>query len=206
MWKGKLLELKDDIKELTSKIKTTIFKDIKKEKLTPLEFTILECIFNKKTVSGYDLIQYLNKRFAGTREAHSGTIYPILSKLKKDGFLDVKTVKSPLGPLKSVYFLTEAGESILKYKVGKNFNEQIKFVENFLIDLCSIYIQAVEESKRKDQLTSVQKLLDDTLLTVKTAIYVNVILKGKCPSCGEIIDKLDSNFCSKCGSQLMVKS
>ena len=80
-------------------------------KLTPLEFTIIETIFNNQQISGYDLIRILNDHFAGTWEAQSGTIYPILSKLKRDGFLAIKNVKSPVGPIKKVYSLTEAART-----------------------------------------------------------------------------------------------
>ena len=86
MWLSKFLDLKEDVKGLTEDIKDAIFKDLKKERLTPLEFTILENVFNAEKITGYDLIQRLNDQFAGTWEAKSGTIYPILSKLKKNGF------------------------------------------------------------------------------------------------------------------------
>ena len=120
MWLGKFLDLEEDMEELRSKIKQEIFKDITKSKLTPLEFTIIEVIFNTQALSGYDLMLSLNRHFAGTWEAKSGTIYPILSKLEKNGFLKSKMVKSPIGPLRKVYTLTKAGEELLKLKVNKN--------------------------------------------------------------------------------------
>ncbi|GAH45274.1 unnamed protein product, partial [marine sediment metagenome] len=60
MWLGKFLDLEDDIEMLRSKIKQEIFKKIKKNKLTPLEFTIIELTFNSNALSGYDIIQTLN--------------------------------------------------------------------------------------------------------------------------------------------------
>ena len=84
MWLGKFLDLEDDIEMLRSKIKKEIFKKIKKRRLTPLEFTIIEVIFNSNALSGYDIIQTLNKHFAGTWKARSGTVYPILSKLERN--------------------------------------------------------------------------------------------------------------------------
>lgn len=103
MWLGKFLDLEQDLKDLRSKIKKGLLDKITKDKLTPLEFTIIETIFNSKELSGYDLMVNLNKQFAGTWEAHSGTIYPILRKLENNGFLKAKTVKSPIGPLRKVY-------------------------------------------------------------------------------------------------------
>ena len=121
MWLGKFLNLEDDIEELSSLIKEELIESLRKSKLTPLEFTIIETIFNSQQLSGYDLIKNLNRSFAGTWEAQSGTVYPILRKLEKDGYLKAKQVKSPIGPLRKVYSLTEAGEELLKFKVKKNY-------------------------------------------------------------------------------------
>ena len=49
MWLGKFLDLKADINEMASEIRKKILANLKgKHKLTPLEFTILEFIFNNK--------------------------------------------------------------------------------------------------------------------------------------------------------------
>ena len=91
----------------------------------------------------------MNEHFAGTWKARSGTIYPILSKLKHKGFLDSVEKKSPIGPRVKLYFLTEAGEEIIKTKVNKNFEDQLRFIKNFLIELSSIYIQSFPEEKKE---------------------------------------------------------
>jgi DNA-binding PadR family transcriptional regulator len=159
MWLGKFLDLEEDIKNLRSKIKEEVFDNIKKNKLTPLEFTIIESIFSNRKLSGYDLINSLNEQFAGTWTAQSGTVYPILSKLKKNGFLNIERVKSEIGPIKKVYSLTKAGEELLKVKVNKNFQEQLNFIENFLVELSSIYIQSVSEKERANEKEEVFKSL-----------------------------------------------
>ena len=149
MWLGKFLDLEDDINELRSKIKEEIFDNLQKNKLTPLEFTIIESIFSNEQLSGYDLIKNLNKHFAGTWEAQSGTIYPILTKLERDGFLKAHKVRSPIGPLRKVYSLTKAGEELLKHKVNKNYLDQLKFIENFLIELSSIYVHSFPPDEKE---------------------------------------------------------
>ena len=202
MWLGKFLDLKDDIKSLSSEIRDSI----KKSKLTPLEFTILESIYNSKDISGYDLIQNLNRHFAGTWKAHSGTIYPILSKLKRNGFLNYKDVKSPIGPLKKLHFITKAGESILKIKVNKNFLDQIKFVENFLIELASIYIHSFSEEEIeldvKERVIEVQKILRNTFDSVINSIPSTVAFKTLCPECKMEIDRNSASYCFYCGASL----
>jgi PadR family transcriptional regulator PadR len=203
MWHGNL-DLEEDIKELRSKIKKDLFQGIKKYKLTPLEFTILETIFNSRELAGYDLILNLNKHFAGTWEAQSGTIYPILSKLKRDGFLDSRPVKSPIGPIRKVYSLTEAGEHILKTKVNKNFEDQLKFMGNFLIELASIYIQSYPPEEKEKKIIEVQNLIKKTLETVVDTIPSTLKFKRKCEKCGSEIERIAS-FCSFCGATMLIE-
>jgi len=198
MWLGKFLDLEKDMEKI---IKKELFRDIKKKKLTPLEFTIIESIYQANAISGYDLIQKLDNHFAGTWKATSGTVYPILSKLKYNRFLKIREVKSPIGPLKKVYSLTEAGEEILKLKVNQNFSKQVDFIENFLTELASIYIQSFD-SKFKDEQTKkvldkLKTMFDRVLKNVPTGRALN-----KCPNCGTEIDNVEAVFCAICGAQL----
>ncbi|TFF69154.1 MAG: zinc-ribbon domain-containing protein [Promethearchaeota archaeon] len=202
MWLGKFLDLEEDIKELRIKIEKQIFTNIKKNKLTPLEFTIIESIFNNQHISGYDLIRILNDHFAGTWEAQSGTIYPILSKLKRDGFLKISKVKSPVGPIKKVYSLTEAGEELLKIKVNKNFSDQLTFIENFLTELSSVYIHSLPEDQKKKSIEDVQKMLKQTIDNVISTLPTAVEFKIICKSCGEELTREGAQFCKKCGEAL----
>ncbi|MHA2287755.1 MAG: helix-turn-helix transcriptional regulator [Promethearchaeota archaeon] len=201
MWLGKFLDLEEDIEELRSKIKQEIFADITKNKLTPLEFTIVEVIFNSQALSGYDLMQTLNKHFAGTWEAKSGTIYPILSKLEKNGFLNSKMVKSPIGPLRKLYTLTKAGEELLKLKVNKNYSEQLLLIENFVVELSSIYIQSHPKEDRKKTIAEVQELLNESFERIKENIPTTLKFKTRCSNCGSEIGR-KVIYCPFCGVQL----
>jgi len=201
MWLGKFLDLEDDIEMLRSKIKQEIFKKIKKNKLTPLEFTIIEVIFNSNALSGYDIIQTLNKHFAGTWKARSGTVYPILSKLERNGFLKSKSVKSPIGPIRKVYSLSEAGEEILKMKVNKNFADQLKFLENFIIELSAIYVKSYPEQVRKQIIDEVQTTINESFERIKESIPSTLRFKAKCTSCGIEIGRKVA-YCPFCGTQL----
>jgi PadR family transcriptional regulator PadR len=201
MWLGKFVDLEEDLRELRIEKDYGTFKRIKLTKLTPLEFTIIETIFNVGGLSGYDLIQHLNDHFAGTWVAQSGTIYPILSKLEKDGFLQSNMIKTPIGPLRKVYFLTDAGEAILKLKVSKNFNDQLKFVENYLVELSSIYIRSNPLSERKIQLQLVEEALKTSFQNIAEMIPSFLDYKITCENChSEIVRK--ALFCPYCGHEL----
>ena len=201
MWLGKFLDLEDDIEELGSLIKKEIFDNLQKSKLTPLEFTIIETIFNTKQLSGYDLIKNLNRSFAGTWEAQSGTIYPLLRKLEKDGFLKAKKVKSPIGPLRKVYSLTEVGEELLKFKVNKNYYDQLKFVENFLVELSSIFIRSFPSKEQSQKIAEIKDALNKTLRNVMQNIPPTLEFKTTCNNCGAEIGR-EVAYCPQCGKSL----
>ena len=204
MWLGKFLNLEDDIEELSSLIKEELIKSLQKSKLTPLEFTIIETIFNSQQLSGYDLIKNLNRSFAGTWEAQSGTVYPILSKLEKDGFLKAKQVKSPIGPLKKVYSLTEAGEELLKFKVNKNYYEQLKFVENFLVELSSIFIRSFPIEEQRIKIAEIQNALNETFKSIMQNIPPTLEFKTMCNNCGSEIGR-EVAYCPNCGKSLFAE-
>ena len=205
MWLGKFVDIEEDLGELKEQIEKEIFKNIKKSKLTPLEFTIIETVFNFRGLSGYDLIQNLNKKFAGTWVAQSGTIYPVLSKLERDGFLRSNMVKTPIGPLRKVYFLTEAGEEIIKLKVNKNFHDQLKFLENFLVELSSVYIRSNPRSERKEQVKILEETLKEAFQNVMERIPSILEYKDICDNCGSEIGRKVA-FCPYCGFELASES
>ncbi|MBD3194222.1 MAG: zinc-ribbon domain-containing protein [Candidatus Lokiarchaeota archaeon] len=204
MWLNKFLDVEDDIEKLRENIETNIFSNIKKKKLTPLEFTILEAIFNLKTISGYDLIRVLNEQFAKTWKASSGTVYPILSKLEKNGYLESKKVKSPIGPLKSVYSLTDAGKKLIETKVSDNFVDQLQYIENFLTELSLIYINSSEDNQKDEEAEKVNNLLKDMLSNILKRIPTNMKYPRYCPECGSKINKKGVEFCSYCGTKLLM--
>lgn len=194
MWLGKIL----DLNELKDKVKKEYLESITRNKITPLEFTIIKAIFNSKELSGYDLILNLNTHFAGTWTAQSGTIYPLLSKLKKEGFLKSRAVKSPIGPVKTVYSLTEAGARILTKKVNENFEDQINFIANFLLDLSSIYIQSYPKAERNLRIDEVINLLEQTFEKIKGDIPHTFSFKNLCLECGAEVAK-QASYCPNCG-------
>ena len=61
---------------------------------------------------GYQLLQELAN--AGDLAITESTVYPILSRLKKDGLVKVRATPSPDGPPRRYYRLTALGEARLK--------------------------------------------------------------------------------------------
>lgn len=203
MWMGKFLDLEENMDEFPLEIRNKILYTLKRKKLTPLEFTILEHVIKyPKGIPGYDLKGVLNKHFAGTWEAQSGTIYPLLSKLKYKGFLATKTVKSPIGPLKIVYTLTDIGKTIIKTKINSNFIEQIKFIGNFIVELLNIYIDTIPEEEKEENFKKMHELMDGLCNSIFKTLSPEESYKIICSNCNTEIHRRGAKYCFYCGSTI----
>jgi PadR family transcriptional regulator PadR len=74
-----------------------------------LEFLVLR-IIAVDTVSVADLLERLRATDFATRE---GTLYPLLSRLRREGLLDYEWRESELGPPRKYYRLTPQGRAEL---------------------------------------------------------------------------------------------
>jgi len=73
-----------------------------------LEYLTL-IILNQQETYGYEIIQILNT-FEGMDVTES-TVYPILARLNKDGFAQLRKASSPDGPPRRYYSLTPRGKA-----------------------------------------------------------------------------------------------
>ena len=71
-----------------------------------LEFLILGVV-SSDTVYAADILQRLSTTDFATQE---GTLYPLLSKMRREGLLDYEWQESAAGPPRKYYRLTAAGE------------------------------------------------------------------------------------------------
>jgi len=84
-------------------------------KLTPLrkgllEMAVLKVISGKEAYAA-DILERLNDTPFATQE---GTLYPLLSKLRRDGAVTYEWVESESGPPRKYYSLTKDGHATLK--------------------------------------------------------------------------------------------
>ena len=115
MWLGKFLDLEEDMKDLRLKIEKQIFTNIKKNKLTPLEFTIIETIFNNQQISGYDLIRILNDHFAGTWEAQHTKGKARSRPQDETGQIEIGgQIDDPVSDGKNIWLLDRASGELVK--------------------------------------------------------------------------------------------
>jgi DNA-binding PadR family transcriptional regulator len=76
-----------------------------------LEGSILE-IISRETTYGYDITQQLRK--LGFEDVVEGTVYTILVRLEKNGFVETEKKPSEVGPPRKFYLLTELGYNELR--------------------------------------------------------------------------------------------
>lgn len=74
-----------------------------------LEFLILKIVAANKVYAA-DIVRRLSETEFATQE---GTLYPLLSKMRRDGLLDYEWQESDAGPPRKYYELTAKGKSQL---------------------------------------------------------------------------------------------
>lgn len=75
-----------------------------------LEGCVLGIIAQSETY-GYEILTELEQY--GFEDLGEGTLYPVLTRLNKHGFIQCRKAKSPLGPIRKYYSITPDGEDRL---------------------------------------------------------------------------------------------
>ncbi|HEY8435463.1 MAG TPA: PadR family transcriptional regulator [Haloplasmataceae bacterium] len=74
-----------------------------------LELCVL-ALLNQKDCYGYELVNEISKSIV----ISEGTIYPLLNRLRKDGYVSTYLKESPEGPPRKYYRLTEYGGRVFE--------------------------------------------------------------------------------------------
>ncbi|MEO7586698.1 MAG: PadR family transcriptional regulator [Arachnia sp.] len=75
-----------------------------------LRMLVLRVLSDEETY-GYELVSRLTIR--GMAGISTGTVYPVLNRLERDGLLDSRLVASTAGPARKYYSVTPLGEKAL---------------------------------------------------------------------------------------------
>ena len=76
-----------------------------------LEGCVLGIIARGETY-GYEILSRLEE--AGFGELGEGTLYPIITRLDKNGLITCRRAKSPMGPIRKYYTVTQEGKEYLE--------------------------------------------------------------------------------------------
>ena len=106
---------------------------------------------------GYDMMNDLNSLFGESWEAKSGTIYPLLSKLESNkNILTHERNRSPLGPVKKVYYLTESGRKIIDLVMKESLESDIDFILKYF-NLLAPFVLNITDKEEIDRV--IEKLM-----------------------------------------------
>ena len=87
-----------------------------------LELCVLS-VLHKKDYYGYELVEEISEHVT----ISEGTIYPLLRRLKQDGYVTTYLQESNEGPPRKYYKLTETGENT-KSSLEKQWDDFVKRV------------------------------------------------------------------------------
>jgi PadR family transcriptional regulator, regulatory protein PadR len=91
-----------------------------------LELAILAALYRNPHY-GYSLVRTMAE--SGALEVKEGTIYPILSRLAKEGLVQTEWVESKQGPPRKYYSLTQSGRAMCKALDGE-FRRLVNLVDS----------------------------------------------------------------------------
>jgi PadR family transcriptional regulator PadR len=91
-----------------------------------LEFCILSIINSDEECYASEILERMKKAQLIVVE---GTLYPLLTRLKNDGYLSYQWVESKSGPPRKYYKLTGLGEKFLE-ELRKTWNELVEAVDS----------------------------------------------------------------------------
>jgi len=97
-----------------------------------LDILVLSMIRNQEGISGYEIIQRINRKFKPMWKASPGTIYPLLSRLDEKGFVETEEFIDENNRQKKIYRITDQGEERLKEVLKNNFETSMNTLGDFI--------------------------------------------------------------------------
>lgn len=86
-------------------------------------------VISKGETYGYEILQSLSTY--GFQDLGEGTMYPVLTRLEKKEYISCRRAKSPLGPIRKYYSITDEGEEYLR-KFKENYERITKCANEIL--------------------------------------------------------------------------
>jgi DNA-binding PadR family transcriptional regulator len=121
----------------------------------------LLCSLKKKPKSGYDLLIEIKKKTEGTWVPSKGTIYPLLKKLEKDGFIKVKRKDKRS---KNIFETTLKGKKIISNQKKEGVIMMKKFMQ-----FRNLFTEIIEEDSQ----------ILSTMLQIQNSVFTSVLALSK---------------------------
>ncbi len=108
------------------------FSGYQGEAFSGLDILVLSIIRNREGISGYEISQVINKKFKPMWRASPGTIYPLLNRLDKKGFVDTEEFIDENNRQKKIYRISGQGMERLKEILKDNFESSMNTLGDYI--------------------------------------------------------------------------
>ncbi|MEE9378122.1 MAG: PadR family transcriptional regulator [Candidatus Lokiarchaeia archaeon] len=105
-----------------------------------LDILVLSIIRNRQGISGYEISQEINKKFKPMWRASPGTIYPLLNRLDKKGFVETEEFIDENNRQKKIYRITGQGEERLKEVLKDNFETSMNTLGDYIRTIVNAWL------------------------------------------------------------------
>ncbi|GAH35276.1 unnamed protein product [marine sediment metagenome] len=110
------------------------FRGYQTATLSGLDVLVLNIIKSHSGITGYKITQIINRRFKGLWRGSAGTIYPLLNKLAKNGFVRISEIIEGNRPKKK-YNITKTGEDELKNVLTDNIFPSMNSLMDYIFTI-----------------------------------------------------------------------
>jgi len=97
-----------------------------------LDLLVLSIIRNREGISGYEISQEINKKFKPMWRASPGTIYPLLNRLDKNGYVEIEEFIDKNNRKKKIYRISVQGMERLKEVLKDNFEPSMNTLGDYI--------------------------------------------------------------------------
>lgn len=126
------------------------FSGYHESSLSGLDILVLSLIKNHPEITGYEITQKINNKFKPMWKASAGTIYPLLDRLLKSGFVSVNEITDENNRQKKIYTITEKGVNELRKSLKGNFEPSINTLGKFIRTI----LQGINVDEKVDEIFS----------------------------------------------------
>jgi len=177
-----------------------------KGSLTGLEILVLSIIKNNESITGYEIIQKINKKYKDLWKASAGTIYPLLNRLLERSIIEMREDITE-NRLKKLYKITEEGKEALRKVLEHDFKPSISTFGDVIRTIFkAIPIQeTLEEAfcgfpfyesheEKIDQSDLSQNNIKKVKMIIERLIQVRDSLEGRIDHIKTKIEKINKNI------------
>lgn len=132
-------------------------------------------------ITGYDIIQEINKQFKSMWKASPGTIYPLLGRLEKRGFVSFEEIVDENNRQKKIYTITKLGKERLKEVLKDNLEPSMNTLGDYIRTVIQTWLPGERSARVMScfpfHCTPPRRKIDEKDYTIENKYHVETILK-----------------------------